>query len=108
MSSLMPKQFPKQFPMMEHSGLIANRPHKGEDSFFVTFKKPSPDLTAECHPQDDAHESDTTIVTKDSVSLKKEYTPYIELKALQHTVFELLSAMQTFSGNLEITKALRN
>ena len=105
MSLLMPKQLPKQFPMMEHSGLIANRPHKGEDSFFVTFKKPSPDLTAECHPQDDAHGSDTTIVTKDSVSLKKEYTPYIELEALQRTVFELLRAMQTFNGNLEITKA---
>ena len=26
--------------MMENSGLIANRQHKGEDSFFVTSKKP--------------------------------------------------------------------
>ena len=55
--------------MMEHSGLIANRPHKGEDSFFVTSNKTSPDLTAERHPRGDNNESDTTIFTKDSVSL---------------------------------------
>jgi len=90
--------------MMEHSGLIANRPHKGEDSYFVTSKKPSPDLTAESHPHDDTNESNTTIVTKDSASSKEEYMPYIEFKALQRTVFELHRAMQTFNGNLEIIK----
>ena len=90
--------------MMEHSGLIANRPHKGEDSFFVTSKKPSPDLTAESHPHNDAIESDTSIVTKASVNSKEEYTPYIEFEALQHTVFEIQRAMQTFNGNLAISK----
>ena len=78
--------------MMEHSGLFANRPHKGEDTFFGTSKTPSPDL-AESHPPDDANESNTTIVTKDSVSSKEEYTPYIEFEALQRTVFELQRAM---------------
>ena len=48
--------------VMEHSGLIANRPHKGEDSFFVTSRKPSPDLTAECHPHDDADEANLFFV----------------------------------------------
>ena len=91
--------------MMEHSGLIADRQHEGGDSSFVTSKKPSPDVIAESHPHDDAKERDTTIVTKDSVSSKEEYTPYIEFEALQHTVFELQRAMQTFCGNLEIIKA---
>ena len=91
--------------MMEHSGLTANRPHKCEDSFFVTSKKPSPDLTTVNHPHNDANESNTTIVTKDSVSSKEEYTPYIEFEALQRTLFELQRAMPTFNGNLEITKA---
>ena len=85
--------------MMEHSGLIANQLHKGEDTFLGTSQKPSPDL-AESHPDDD-----TTIVTKDSVSSNEEYTPYIEFGALQHTVFELQRAMQICNGNLEIIKA---
>jgi len=51
---------------------------KGEDSFFVTSKKPSLDLTAESHPHNDAIESDTSIVTKASVNSKEEYTPYRE------------------------------
>ena len=61
--------------MMEHSGLIAHRLHKCEDSSFVTSKKPSPDVIAESHPHDDANESNTTIVTKASVNSKEEYAP---------------------------------
>jgi len=87
------------------AGLIANRPHKGDESFFVTSKKPSLHLTAESHPQYDDNKSDTTIVIKDPVWSTEECTPYIAFKALQCTVFEIQRDMQNVIGNLVTIKA---
>ena len=70
---------------MEHSGLIANRPNKGEDSFFVTSKKPCPALTTENDYRDDANESDNRIATKSRVGSKRGTHPYVEFEALQRT-----------------------
>ena len=61
--------------MIEHSGLIANCRHKGEDLCFVTSEKPCPVLITESDYRDDASESNNTIATKNLVGSKEEYTP---------------------------------
>ena len=96
--------------MTEHSGLIANRPHKGDESFLLRLKIPALVLRTESDSHDDADESDHIIFTMDPVGSKEEYTPYIEFKSLKHTVFQLQRTMQTLYGNLDTIKAnkLRN
>ena len=89
---------------IEHTGLIENRPRKGEDSFFVLVG--SKGLVTEEDTLNDAHSSNTANVDSGCQTNSVEgYTPYEEFVALRHTVSELQRVMQTFTDSSDGNKS---
>ena len=90
---------------MEHIGLIENRPHKGEESFFVLVDKKDLVSVTERDTHDDAHGSNTNDLDPScQANAVQGYTPYEEFVALRHTVSELQRVVQTFNENSDVIR----
>ena len=90
---------------MEHSGLVENRPHKGEESFFVLVDKKDLVSVTEREAHDNAHSNNTSDLDLScQANSVQGYTPYEEFVALRHTVSELQRVVQTFNENSDFVR----
>ena len=90
---------------MEHTGFIGNRPHKGEESFFVLVDKKDLISVTESDTHDNAHSNNTSDLDPScQANSVQGYTPYEEFVALRHTFSELQRVVQTSNENSDLVR----